>query len=95
MKRSYFSCCVAVLLLPLAAVGARAAITGHWDFNNTADPFVAALGQPLNYLDPGSDTPAQTQVGTTTSFGIPAIGGFEATVMKFGTNGFNRGYVAP
>lgn len=73
----------------------NAAIVGQWEFNNVTEPFAASVGQALEYLDPLSDTPSQTQVGTTASFGISAIGGADATVMKFGTNGFGRGYLAP
>ena len=95
MKRLLYTSCVAALLLPLAPVGTHAAITGQWDFNNTNDPFVATIGQPLQFFDPNSDTPVQTRVGTTTSLGAPGISGSEAIVMKFGTNGFGRGYLAP
>jgi hypothetical protein len=85
----------ALLALPFLALTASAAITGHWDFDNTATPFEPDIGAPIQYLDPNSDTPAQTQVNTTTAFGIPNINGAAATVMKFGTNGFARGYLAP
>ncbi len=55
-------------------------ITGQWDFN--AD-LSATIGLPLEFLGgTGSPTATQAQFGTTTSFGIPSIGGFPAGVIK-------------
>jgi hypothetical protein len=55
------------------------AITGHWDFN-TGD-LSATVGYALTY--PGAAAQAATQFGTTTSFGIPNIGGQAASVLRF------------
>jgi hypothetical protein len=52
-------------------------ITGQWDFDS--GDLSATLGLPLEYF---GSTAAQTQFGTTTSFGIPGIGGFPANVVK-------------
>jgi hypothetical protein len=80
----------------IAVTSSMAAITGQWDFNNIANPLTGSIGEPITYLDgPGGATESTTQFGTTTSFGIPNVAGTEATVMKFGTNGFNKGYAVP
>jgi hypothetical protein len=80
--------------LPLVPLTLSAAITGQWNFNDSAAPLAAQIGQPLQYLDgPSGETSAQTSVGTTTALGIPGINGATATVMRFGTNGFNKGYL--
>ncbi|HEX7859970.1 MAG TPA: hypothetical protein VF773_06580 [Verrucomicrobiae bacterium] len=79
-----------------ASVSSFAAITGQWDFNNATTPLNGSVGEPITYLDgPGGATEGQTQFGTTQTFGIPAINGTSATVMKFGTNGFSKGYAVP
>lgn len=55
-------------------------ITAQWDFDN-AD-LAATIGQALEYRDGiAGTTAAGTRFGTTTSFGIPAIGGGNAKVM--------------
>lgn len=78
----------------LAAVGAssaHAAISGQWDFD--AGNLNATTGAAMFYNDgAGADTQAATAFGTTTSFGIPNIGGTEAKVMRFGTNTIPAGY---
>jgi hypothetical protein len=53
------------------------AITGQWDFNS--GDLSSTIGLPLEYY---GATAAQTQFGSTTSFGIPSIGGFPANVVK-------------
>jgi hypothetical protein len=55
------------------------AITGHWDFN--AGNLAATVGYPLTYSSPAAQ--AATQFGTTTSFGIPGIGGQALNVLRF------------
>ncbi len=55
-------------------------ITGQWDFETDLS---ATIGSALEFLG-GSTGPTavQAQFGTTTSFGIPDIGGFPAKVIK-------------
>jgi hypothetical protein len=68
----------------LAGASMQAAITGQWDFNNTANPLAATTGAPLEFFDgPGGDTDLGTQTGTTTALGLPDIGGQPANVMVF------------
>jgi hypothetical protein len=70
-----------------------AAVTGQWDFDNSANPLAATTGVPIEYFDgPGGATETLTHVGTTTSFGIPDINGSPASVMKFGVNTATMGY---
>ena len=58
------------------------AITGQWDFDQS--DLRATLGLPLEYFDgPAGTTQAQTQFGTTTSFGLPDINGIPANVLRF------------
>ncbi|HTG43336.1 MAG TPA: hypothetical protein VK633_02270, partial [Verrucomicrobiae bacterium] len=72
------------------------AITGQWDFESAGAPLTGTIGQPIEYLDgAGGATAAQTRFGTAASFGIANIGGATANVMKFGTNGFGKGYAVP
>src|SRR5437588_231658 len=67
---------------------------GQWDFNsgNLTQTAGATLGD-LQYAD--AATTSQTAFGNTASFGIPAIGGSSALVMRFpiATNGM--GYLMP
>ena len=61
----------------------KPSITGQWDFDQ--GDLSATIGQPLQYLDGASGASvAQTQFGTTTSFGIPNIRGVPAKVLRFG-----------
>lgn len=84
----------AAVLLAFASAS-QAAVTGQWDFDN-GNLSATAGGQPLDYLDgAGGDTQRATAFGTTTSFGIPNIGGAEAKVMRFGTNTIPAGYSMP
>lgn len=54
----------------------------QWDFDGGG--LAATIGQPLEFGDgPGAAVAAQTQFGTTDSFGIPNISGKPAGVMKF------------
>ena len=86
-----------VLALPLhlalfGSVALQAAITGQWDFKS--GNLAATTGADLEYLDgPGGATEQQTVFGTTTSLGIPDIGGQPAHVMGFPAALQTMGYV--
>jgi hypothetical protein len=71
-------------LAALASLSAFAQPVGQWDFENgdltATAPFNQAAGSALTYLDDA--TKAGTSFGTTTSLGIPDIGGAAAKVMK-------------
>lgn len=87
---------ITILIAGLLATGAlsHGAITGQWDFNNSAAGLAATTGQAIEYFDGvGGETEAQTDFGTTTSFGIPDIAGEEAGVMSFGVNTATMGYM--
>ena len=82
-----------IALLCAGALSARGAITGQWDFNDPQNGLAATAGQAMDYYDgPGGQTEAQTEFGTTTSFGIPDIDGAPAGVMSFGANEPHMGY---
>ena len=68
-------------LLASCALMAHGQPTGQWDFNDPADGLNASLGGDLQYYNP--ETSTATAFGTTTSFGIPNIGGEPAQVMRF------------
>ena len=53
-------------------------VTGQWDFDQ--GDLRATVGQDLQYGD--ATMPGQTSFGTTTSFGIPDIGGQPANVHE-------------
>jgi hypothetical protein len=55
------------------------AVTGQWDFDQ--GDLRATVGKDMQYGD--ALVKAHTSFGTTTSFGIPDIGGKAANVMKF------------
>ncbi len=57
-------------------------VTGQWDFDQ--GDLRASVGQDLQYGD--TTMPGQTSFGTTTSFGIPDIGGQPANIMKYTRN---------
>ncbi len=57
-------------------------VTGQWDFDQ--GDLRATVGQDLQYGD--ATMPGQTSFGTTTSFGIPDLGGVPAKVMKYTRN---------
>jgi hypothetical protein len=66
----------------IVALARGTKITGQWDFDN--GDLKATVGQDLAYGDgPGGYMATQTSFGTTTSFGIPDIGGVPAKVMKY------------
>ena len=75
--------------------------TGQWDFDQ--GDLRATVGQDLEYGDgPTGRVQGHTSFGTTTSFGIPDIGGQPAKVMKYTRDEFDpdatdknpRGYLA-
>jgi hypothetical protein len=61
-------------------------VIDQWDFNSN---LVANAGADLQYYDVSVQT--NTSFGTTTSFGIPDIGGTAAVVMKFTPTSGNSG----
>lgn len=85
----------AVAVLSLCAALTRptelhaARVIGQWDFNTNS--LAATQGLALEYY--GSTTASRTAFGTTTSFGIPAIGGTVASVMRFPACGPAEGYI--
>ena len=65
---------------------------GQWDFTRTnLAPTIGSAS--LSYGD--TATQAGTQFGTTSSLGIPAIGGSNANVMYFPVSGESGGYNLP
>ena len=55
---------------------------GQWDFNSSN--LVATVGTDLAFRDgPSGATDLATQFGTTTSFGVPAINGTNAVLLRF------------
>lgn len=66
-----------------------AQVIGQWDFD--AGNLAATRGVAMEYY--GSTTAAKTSFGTTTSLGIPSIGGSVASVMKFAACLPSEGYV--
>lgn len=74
------------------AVSSHAAITGQWDFTGS-NPLAGSVGSPIEYADGATGpTSLQTQFGTASSFGLPAVNGVDANVMKFGVNSPTMGY---
>jgi len=68
-------------------MGAAAGVTGHWNFDGS---YSATVGTAI---EPQGIAISQSAFGTTTSFGIPNIGGQVAQVLKFpampaGADGF-------
>ncbi|MGV3771310.1 MAG: hypothetical protein ACO1QB_00310, partial [Verrucomicrobiales bacterium] len=77
----------------VAGSGDENVVKGQWDFD--AGTLAATVGAPLEYFDgAGGDTETKTSFGTTTSFGIPDIGGQPAAVMKVPGDKSNKiGYI--
>ena len=75
MKRTFF-CLTTTLILGLS-VPAWAGVTGQWEFNGD---FSAAIGAAIV---PNGTAVSGSVFGTTATFGIPAIGGQAAQVMRF------------
>jgi hypothetical protein len=73
--------------------GSSAPVSGQWEFD--AGNLGATVGKALEFLGGTTGVTAQkTEFGTTTSFGIPDIGGAAARVMKVpGDLDRNIGYV--
>src|ERR1051325_10082234 len=65
--------------LVVSSLTALAQPVGQWDFNS-GNLNATVGGSPLTYLD--ATTQAGVAFGTTTSFGIPDIGGVVANVAK-------------
>lgn len=85
--------CPALVGAALAgSIVAHAAITGQWDF--PSGDLSATTGVDLQYLDgAGGGTEQQTVFGSTTSLGLPPIGGQAASVMGFPKSLPSMGYV--
>jgi hypothetical protein len=67
-----------------------ASIVGQWDFDAGLN---ASIGVNMEYFDgPGGATEANTQFGTTTSFGISNVSGQAANVMRVPKNTSAMGY---
>lgn len=78
----------------LGATLAHAQPAQQWDFNN--GDLSATVGTELIYTEgPGGHTQLNTKFGTTTSFGIPDIGGQPAKVMMFPKTVVGGGYFMP
>jgi hypothetical protein len=76
-KRSISYCLATTAFCALSAYAQPA---GQWDFNSGT--LAGTVGAALEYWDgAGGATEQQTQFGTTTSFGLPDIGGQVAQVM--------------
>jgi hypothetical protein len=74
------------------SIGLHAAITGQWDFKS--GNLSATTGNALQYFDgQGGETDQQTVFGTTTSLGLPDIGGAPARVMGFPRSLPTMGYL--
>src|SRR5215204_1109730 len=72
----------------------HAGVTGHWDFNVPTDGLNATIGADLEYYDGlNGATKRGTEFGSTTTFGIPNIGGNAAQVMSFPTMSPTKGYI--
>ncbi|MBE7499489.1 MAG: hypothetical protein HS113_04120 [Verrucomicrobiales bacterium] len=86
---------VAVASLLLGGSGfVRAAVVGQWDFEN--GNLAATVGPALDYNDGGGGaTQQRTRFGTTTSLGLPDIGGQPARVMGFDAFTNPEGYTLP
>ncbi|MCI0535339.1 MAG: CHRD domain-containing protein, partial [Verrucomicrobiales bacterium] len=84
----------ALVLFAFGLVSAIAQPTGQWDFDG--GNLTATVGQALQYVD-GANGPTEqgTQFGSTTSFGIPDVGGAPAQVMKFPGGTAGTGYSMP
>jgi hypothetical protein len=73
--------------------GVAAKVTGQWDFQN--GDLAATVGKDLQYLDGASGaSKANTVFGTTTSLGVPDIGGVPTKIVKrIGTINSAIGYI--
>ncbi len=85
----------ALMAVACLSGSARAqSVTGHWDFD--AGDLRATVGRAGSYYlvptPPAGNTASRTSFGTTTSFGIPDIGGTPANVMRFDVLSGVEGY---
>jgi hypothetical protein len=71
----------------------RTTVAGRWDFDR--GNLAATIGAPLEFFDgAGGDSETKTQFGTTESFGIPAVNGQVANVMRVPGDKSNKiGYI--
>src|SRR5215831_13854517 len=74
----YKAICLGALLLCASPLMGQN-LVGQWDFNK--GDLTATVGLDLSYAD--APTQQGTQFGTTSSLGVPGIGGTDANVMKF------------
>src|SRR4051812_37262408 len=72
---------------------AAAPAIGQWDFD--AGTLAASAGATLGPIQFAGGTAASTQFGSTTTFGIPAVNGTNANVMKFPAAASWQGYDMP
>jgi hypothetical protein len=77
MKHTRYLNLAALCGLITGATGAQAQVAGQWDFN--AGTLAATVGDALIATTAASDT----AFGTTTTLGLPPIGGSVASVMGF------------
>jgi hypothetical protein len=75
MKRTL--CCITITLILGLGVPARAGVTGQWEFNGDFSTVTGTALAPQGIAVSGSS------FGTTTTFGLPTIGGQVAQVMMF------------
>jgi hypothetical protein len=93
-KRSLRLCSAITVASLFVVASIHAQPFGQWDFNSSN--LTATVGSDLTFLDgTGGATDLNTAFGTNTSFGISAIGGTNAIIMRFpaATNGM--GYNMP
>jgi hypothetical protein len=87
----------ALLATTLLCASPALAEIGQWDFNSgtLAATAGANLGD-MNYMDgPGGATELATAFGTTATFGVPAINGTVANIMRFPACTSTMGYQMP
>lgn len=77
MKRTFF--CITISLLLSLGLPARAGVTGQWEFNGDYSAVTGAA------LVPQGIAVGSSVFGTTTTLGVPDIGGVVAQVMRFPT----------
>jgi hypothetical protein len=95
MRRKQWSISSGLAVSALCALSASAQPIGQWDFNSGT--LAGTVGAALDYADGAGGTTQQgTAFGTTTSFGLPNIGGTEAQVIKVPkTADSTMGFVMP
>ena len=78
-----------LMAISLSATGALGQYIGQWDFQS-GDLSASSGGDPLNPLGG-----ATASFGTTTSLGLPDIGGEVANVLSFGKMVKGQGFQVP